>query len=158
MRRFAAEGRAALATTRRRSIVTMAISSTRKAAPKRKSPARTSPGPSDSPSRPFLRFYHSDALRKRTLSVLAAVEKAGDAADHREELADLVVELTKCGLEAYFMEPLKASGAGFIVQQSASLGLAGSMQVMGSAIRSIVGRMDAPQVLSVSRSIRGFMR
>lgn len=136
----------------------MARSSTRKAAPKSKSPAKASPAPSGSPSRPFLRFHHSEALRKKTLLVLAAVEEAKDASDHRDDLADLVVELTRCGLEAYFMEPLKASGAGFIVQQSASLGMAGSLQVMGSAIRTIVGRMDAPQVLSVSGSIRQFMR
>ena len=132
--------------------------STRKAAPKRKSPAKASPAPSDSPSSPFLRFHHSEALRKKTLSVLASVEKARDASEHRDDLADLVVELTKCGLEAYFMAPLKASGAGFIVQQSASLGLAGAMQIMGSAIRTVVGRMDAPQLLSVSGSIRQFMR
>ena len=136
----------------------MATPSTRKAPPPRKRPTGATSKPSASTSRPFLRFYHSDALRKKTLSVLGAVEAAQDAAAHRDALADLVVELTNSGMDYYFMQPLKAAKAGFIVQQSASLGLAGAMQVMGSVIRSIVGRMDAPQVLSVSGSIRQLMR
>lgn len=110
-----------------------------------------------SSARPFLRFYHSAALRKKTLSVLGALEKAQDARVQRDALADLVVELTKSGMDYYFMRSLKAAKAGFIVEQSAGLGLAGAMQVMGSVIRSIVGRMDAPQLLSVSSSIRQLM-
>ena len=56
------------------------------------------------------------------------------------------------------MRSLKTARAGFIVQQSASLGLAGAMQVMGSVIENIIGRVDAAQVLSVSASIRRLMR
>ena len=55
------------------------------------------------------------------------------------------------------MKPLKLAKAGFIVQQSANLGLAGAQQVMGSVIRNIIGRMDRPQLLSVRGSIRQLM-
>jgi hypothetical protein len=109
------------------------------------------------PSKPFLRFYHSDALRKKTLAVLGTLEKAEDAATHRDALADVVVELMNSGLDYYFMQPLKLAKAGFIVQQSANLGLAGAQQVMGSVIRNIIGRMNAPQLLSVCCSIRQLM-
>ena len=34
-------------------------------------------------SKPFLRFYHSDALRKKTLAVLGTLEKSADPAKHR---------------------------------------------------------------------------
>lgn len=91
------------------------------------------------------------------MAVLLAVETARDAAAHRGALADLVVELTNSGMDGYFMQPLKTAKAGFVVQQSASLGLAGAMQVMGAVIRSVIGRMDSPQVLSVSGSIRRLM-
>jgi len=67
------------------------------------------------------------------------------------------VELTNSGLDYYFMKPLKLAKAGFIVQQSANLGLAGAQQVMGSVIRNIIGRMDRPQLLSVRGSIRQLM-
>ncbi|MEO8585004.1 MAG: hypothetical protein ABI584_02475 [Acidobacteriota bacterium] len=109
------------------------------------------------PSKPFLRFYHSDALRKKTLSVLGTLEKAEDAAAHRDALADVVVQLMNSGLDYYFMQPLKLARAGFIVQQSANLGLAGAQQVMGSVVRNIIGRMDGPQLLSVCGSIRQLM-
>lgn len=42
----------------------------------------------------------------------------------------------------YFMKPLKLAKAGFILQRSANLGMAGALQVMGSVIRNLVGRMD----------------
>jgi len=107
--------------------------------------------------KPFLRFYHSEGLRKKTLSVLGTLEHAEDAIAHRDALADVVVELMNSGLDYYFMKPLKLANVGFIVQQSANLGLAGAQQVMGSVIRNIIGRMGPPQLLSVCGSIRRLM-
>lgn len=107
--------------------------------------------------KPFLRFYYSDELRAKTLAVLAALEQAPDPGTHGGALADVVVQLTNAGLDYYFMRPLTAAKAGFVIQQSAKLGLAGSMQVMGSVVRSIVGRLDAKQLLSVGGSLREFM-
>jgi hypothetical protein len=112
---------------------------------------------SSKPSEPFLRFYHSRALRKNTLSLLSTLEQAQDPTAHRDALADVIVALTNDGMDCYFMKPLKVAKAGFVVQQSAYLGLAGVQQVMGSVIRSIIGRMDGPQLLSVSGSIRQLM-
>lgn len=131
----------------------MATSSKRTSPAQRKQPARLS----SEPSEPFLRFYHSKALRKNTLSLLSTLEQAEDATAHRDALADVIVELTNSGMDFYFMKPLKLAKAGFIVQQSASLGLAGVQQVMASVIRNIIGRMDGPQLLSVSGSIRQLM-
>lgn len=113
--------------------------------------------PRSASSGPFLRFRHSAALRRKTLSVLGTLERADDPAAHSRALADVVVELTNAGLEAYFMGPLKLAKPGFLVLQSASVGLAGAKQVMGSVIRNIIGRMDGPQLLSVGGSIRRFM-
>ena len=131
--------------------------------PKRKSPARAASAgkpvkkTSTTDARPFLRFYHSEALRKKTLSVLSTVERAEDPTAHRAVLADLAVELTNTGLDYFFMQPLKLAKAGFIIQQSANIGLAGAKQVMGSVIRNIIGRMGASQLLSVCGSIRQLM-
>jgi hypothetical protein len=118
-------------------------------------PAKPPGLPAD--ARPFLRFHHSAELRAKTLAVLASVEQAEDPADHRDALAEVVVELTNKGLDGFFMQPLKTAKAGFLLQQSANLGMAGAQQVMGSVIRNIIGRMEGPQLLSVCGSIRGFM-
>ena len=130
---------------------------------KRTSPARGKPSASPSAersassSKPFLRFYHSDALRKKTLLVLSTIERAQDATAHRDVVADIVVELTNSGFDYYFMKPLKLAKTGFIVEQSANIGMAGAQQVMGSVIRNIIRRMESHQLLSVCGSIRQLM-
>ncbi len=60
-------------------------------------------------------------------------------------------------MDYYFMKPLKLAKAGFILQQSANLGLAGAEQVVGTVIRNIIERMDRPQLLSVCGYIRRLM-
>lgn len=108
-------------------------------------------------AQPFLRFYHSADLRKKTLAVLALIEGAPDATAHRGALADIAIELMKSGFDGYFLAPLKKAKAGFLIEQSANMGLMGAQQVIGSVTRNIIGRMDAPQLLSVCGSIRAFM-
>jgi hypothetical protein len=97
------------------------------------------------------------ALRKKTLVLLSALERAQDATTHRDALASLVVELTSGGMDYYFIKPLKLAKPGFVVEQSAKLGMTGVQQVMGSVIRQIIGRMDGPQLISVCGSIRQLM-
>jgi len=109
-----------------------------------------------SPSvKPFLRFYHSEALRAKTLAV---IEEAKDGKQHRDALADIVVELTDTGLEYYFMRPLKLAKAGFFTEQSASLGMGAVKRVFASVIRNVIGHMDNPQLLSVCSSVRQLMK
>ena len=128
-------------------------------APKQTKPVpKRRPKPSATSSKPFLRFHHSEALRRKTLSVLDALERAEDATEHRDDLAEVVVELSNTGMDYYFMMPLKVAKAGFVLQQSANLGMAGAQQVLATVIRQIIGRMEAPQLLSVCSSIRQFMR
>ena len=109
------------------------------------------------PQKPFLRFYHSERLRAKTLAAIEAIEQAEDASKHSKALADVAVELMSSAMDYFFMRPLKLAKVGFIVEQSASIGMAGTLQVMGTVIRNIIGRMDTPQLVSVCGSIRKFM-
>ena len=108
--------------------------------------------------KPFLRFYHSESLRAKTLNVLDALEEAQDSTRHRAALADVVVELTRSGLDYYFLRPLKLAKVGFFVQQSANLGMAGATQVLGSVIRTIMNGMDNSQLRAVCNHIRQLMK
>ncbi len=119
--------------------------------------AKPKPASSAKGGGPSLRFRYPEALHKRILATLKAVEGAEDPTEHREALAEVVAALTERGLDAYFLEPLKDAGAGFVTQQSARLGLSGARQVMGSVIRNVIGRMDGAQLHSLCGSIRGFM-
>ena len=107
---------------------------------------------------PFLRFYHSAELRARTLAVLSALEEASDAEEHRDKLADLVVDLTESGMDYYFLRALRLAKAGFLVEQSARLGMSGAVKLIGSVSRKFIGRMDSAQLLVVSRHIRELAR
>ena len=135
----------------------MATSSKRASPSKGKQSRKLPPAAPATRSKPFLRFYHSEALRKKTLSVLSRVEQAQDATAHGDALADLVVELTNAGLDYYFMKQLELAKPGFIVEQAANIGMAGAQQVMGSVIRQVIGRMGSAQLLSVCGSIRQLM-
>jgi hypothetical protein len=133
------------------------------ASPKR--PSKRTPGPrvkplakASSPSpKPFLRFYHSEKLRAKTLDVLATLEQSADATRHRGSLTDIVMELTSSGLDYYFLRPMKLAQVGFFTEQSASLGMAGTTQVLGAVIRNIIGSMDHPQLLTLCSYIRQLM-
>jgi len=128
-----------------------------RAVPAKHTPSAKLPAKSATASKPFLRFYHSAALRKKTLTLLGTIEQARNATTHREALSNLVIELTDSGMDYYFIKPLKLAKPGFLVEQSAKLGLAGVQQVMGSVVRQIIGRMDSPQLLSICGSIRQLM-
>ena len=132
----------------------MATASKRASSSQAKQAPKTPPPAPESSAKPFLRFYHSEALRKKTLSVLGVIEQAQDATAHRAALADVVVELTNAGLDFYFLKQLKLAKPGFLVEQSANLGMAGAQQVMASVTRQVIGRMGHPQLLSVCASIR----
>ena len=124
-------------------------------------PAPQTAQPSVTPAppsvQPFLRFYHADSLRAKTLAVLTTLEQAQDSTRHRNALTDIVLELTDSGLEYYFLRPLKLANVGFVVEQSAHLGMGGVKRVMAPIIRNIIGYMDTHQLLTVSRHIRQLM-
>ena len=136
---------------------TMATSSKRAPPSTGKKSSKPTPA-SESLSQPFLRFYHSEALRKKTLTLLCVIEQADDGTVHRDALATLVIELTSSGLDYFFTKQLTLAKPGFLVEQSAQLGMAGVQKVMGSVTRQIIGRMDGPQLISVCGSIRRLMR
>ena len=129
----------------------------KKAAPRIAEPLKTasrSPKPKPKPS---LRFYHSESLRAKTLAVLTSIEKAKDSTQHRDALAEIVVELTDSGMDYFYLRPLKIAKAGFFTEQSANLGMGATTRVLASVVRNIIGHMDKPQLLSVCAYIRQLM-
>ena len=135
----------------------MAAPSKHPVKPAVKRPARSAPRQAKT-SQPFLRFYYSDELRTRTLAALEGIEHSSQPARHRDALAEIAIDLAHAGMDYYFLKPLERANAGFLIQTSASVGMAGVLQVMGTVIRNIIGRMDGHQILSVCGSIREFMR
>jgi len=107
--------------------------------------------------KPSMRFLLSEELRTKTINVLDALEQAEDPKQYRDELRDLVVELTDTGLNYFFIKPLELAKVGFVTQRSAKLGIAGAQRVMGKVIRKIIGGMDKNELLIISSYIRQLM-
>jgi len=151
-------------TTSPRPVATVTARRAPKAAPEPAATAKPRPRPKakstevDGPaSKPHMRFHHSHELRVKTLEVLMTVESAENATAHSGPLTEVVLALTVSGMDQFFMQPLKATKANFVVQQSAAMGMAGVQKVMGSVLRNVLGRMDHRQLISVCGSIRQFM-
>jgi hypothetical protein len=107
---------------------------------------------------PSLRFFYPEALHIRTLQFLDTLEQAEDPTRHANALGDLVVELTDIGMDYYFLKPLEQAGVGFVLRQSANLGMAGAVRVIGPVIRKIIARLDHSQLLTISAYLRQLMR
>ncbi len=136
-------------------MVASSKGTTRKAV---KPAVRSAPKSSVQQRKPFLRFYHSYALRVKTLAVLTAIETAKDSTQYRDALADIVMELTNAGMDYYFLKPLKIAKAGFFTEQSAKVGMSATTGVLGTVIRTVIGRMDPPQLLAVCGYVRQLMK
>ena len=106
---------------------------------------------------PSLRFCYPEKLHSKLLHLLETLEQSDDPIKHRSTLGDLVVELTDAGLDSYFLEPLRLAKAGFLVQQTANLGVTSAARIMAPMIRNIIGRLDRNQILSISGYIRHLM-
>lgn len=109
------------------------------------------------PALPSLRFYHTKALRTRTLDILERLETAEDATSYRGALAEIVLELTEVGLAYYFLKPVEAARVGYMARQTTRLGITGILRVMGPVARRVIGGMEAGQLLTVSKHIRHLM-
>ena len=107
--------------------------------------------------RPFIRFYHSERLRAKTLAVLVALEEADDSTRHRGALSEVALELVDSGLDYCLMRPLRLARVGFVVEQTAQMGVSGVKRVLTPVIRNIIGRMDEQQLLTISNHIRDLM-
>ena len=113
---------------------------------------------SDPPAeKPFLRFYHSEVLRVRTLAVLARIEEGQDSRQHRDALSEVIMELNGAGMEYYYLRPLGLANVSSRLEKSARIGIGGVVLVMTPVIRTVIKRMKRDELLSVCRHMREIM-
>ena len=109
-------------------------------------------------AQPSLRFFHSKALRTKTLKLLDTIEKDGEPTRHSGALADLVVELTEAGFGYYLLKPLDLVKANFVTRQTASFGMGGALRLMSPVIQTILKGMDGLQLVVICGFIRSLMK
>jgi hypothetical protein len=72
-------------------------------------------------------------------------------------LAGAVVDLTRAGLDYYFLKPLQEAKVGFVSRQTAKLGMAGALRVMSPVIRSILAGANTTQLRVIAGHLRHLM-
>jgi hypothetical protein len=110
-----------------------------------------------SSGKPSIRFFHSASLRARTNGVLAAIARDEDPTQHAGALSRVVLDLTNAGLDYYFLRPLKQAKVGFVAQQTARLGMAGTLRMMSPVIHRILAGANATQMRVIARHISHLM-
>jgi len=120
--------------------------------------AKAKKAPARKASAASLRFVLSAKLHTRLSVVLDRIEGAEDAAAHHVEFSETLVETVDEGLDYYFIRTVKQARAGFVVEQTANLGLVGVQRVMAPVIKRILGRMEHEQLLSVAASVRELLK
>lgn len=108
-------------------------------------------------AKPYFRFVHSVKLREKTIEVLDTLEQSEDPTQYRNALGDLVVELTDAGMDYFLIQPLEVAKVGFVTKQSAKVGMAGALMMIGTTIRGIISGMDKKQLLIICGYIRQLM-
>ncbi len=103
---------------------------------------------------PSLRFSYSAALQKRTKAVVARIERDDDATQHAAALSSIVSELTRAGLDYYFLRPLEQAKFSFVARQTAKLGVAGALHFISPMVGRILAGADTPQLRGVAAHIR----
>lgn len=107
--------------------------------------------------KPQLRFLLSEKLHKKTIELLDTLEKAENPTPYRDALGDLVVELTKAGLDYFFIRSIELAKVGFVKQKSATIGMAGILTMMGPMICRIIRGMNKSQLQIICAYIRQLM-
>lgn len=107
--------------------------------------------------KPSLRFHYPKKLHGRVVAVLDSIDRAEDPTGSAEALGDVVVELTKAGMHAYFLDPINLVDLGPVFRRSSTLGVRGIVGMMSPLIRNAINNMDAGQLRKLSVFIRGLM-
>jgi|CXWL01.1.fsa_nt_gi hypothetical protein len=92
-------------------------------------------------------------LAAEARELAARLLAADDPESLRKETVDLVQRLTRAGLEAFFLEPVRRLGLGMVTQSMAKMGLSSAASAIGMAISRILGGLSAAQMRQVAALI-----
>ncbi len=84
----------------------------------------------------------SDDLAERTASFVALVREADRPREHRKQGVELINELTRAGLEGYFLDSSKELGFGTVAQGAVRLGLSTASRGIGVVVRRFVSKFS----------------
>ena len=107
--------------------------------------------PRNSPeTKSYLAFPVPEDLRSRTEDVIAAIRKSSAPKELSDDLAEVVVELTRTGLESYFIAPLKRAKVNAVALGSAKVTVATAGKSLPLLVRRVAGMLSGRQIIEIA--------
>ena len=100
-------------------------------------------------SQSFLAFEVPPELGRRTEEVIETVRESADPQSHAGELIEVIIQLTRTGLDSYFLLPLKRARVGSVTYGSAKLGVAAAGKSLPVLVRRVLGSLSNEQLLEI---------
>lgn len=95
----------------------------------------------------------SPELRARVLQAVEEVRRDPSDEGNVGELVDVVVELTDCGLEYFFLYPLEQAAVGLVTRKGVELALGATGRTLPPVVRRTVRSLTEEQLLHIAEFI-----
>lgn len=89
----------------------------------------------------------SDRLAEQTSAYVTMVRSAEKPSEHRKAGIALIDELTRAGLDGFFLDSSKELGFGAVSQGAVRLGLSTASRGISMVVRRFVGNFDDDEML-----------
>ncbi|MFE8072707.1 hypothetical protein QQM79_16740 [Marinobacteraceae bacterium S3BR75-40.1] len=83
-----------------------------------------------------------EELAQRAAHLINCIRYEGPTKEQKEELYELIVELTEVGVDFFFLEPLRRLGAGPVMMKMANMGLNSTLKGTRMVIHKVLKRID----------------
>jgi hypothetical protein len=100
-------------------------------------------------TRDLLAFSLPPGLQERTEAVIEEVRRSPDPRSHRAELIEVILELTRTGLQSYFLLPLERAGVDSVAYGTAKLGVTAAGRTLPTLVRRVVASLSEEQLRTI---------
>ena len=95
-------------------------------------------------------FSIDAGLERRIREVLESIRQAEDKTAHAREVAEIVVEMTRTGLDYYYLLPLEQARVGFVDLNAARVGIASAGRSLPLIVNRILRNLSSDQLQVVA--------
>jgi hypothetical protein len=100
-------------------------------------------------TRDLLAFSVPPELRERAEAVIEEIRRSSDPRSHRSELIEVIVELTRAGLQSYFLLPLERAAVDSVAYGTAKLGVTAAGRTLPTLVRRVVATLSEEQLRTI---------
>ena len=92
-------------------------------------------------------------LAAEARDLVGRIREHEDPAELREEGAAMVLELTRAGLDAFFLDPVERLGLGTMTRSMVKVGLGSAAKAIGVFVNRVVGSLSEDQVVEMAELV-----